>query len=250
MLESRTAPDAIPVIGEILEREPENIAAIVLRIQAYQATSRNEDALVDIERVLELEPNNGAVLVPRVTALIATEQIEEAEKAIEDARELIDSTDGEVDPSLVAMLCVARGLFAHEKGDSEVAEAQYEECLERFPVQPFVVQEAANFYQMLGQRERAIEILEKALEQSGNSVFRMALAERMRRFGEAEEQERLLRAEAEERPSTTSWFTLANFYVGRDEFDEALEAFDHALALSPNPPESLLFAYADTLVQA
>ena len=83
-----------------------------------------------------------------------------------------------------------------------------------FGLQGVRSQEAANFYQMLGQRERAIEILEKALEQSGNSVFRMALAERMRRFGEAEEQERLLRAEAEERPSTTSWFTLANFYVG------------------------------------
>jgi len=250
MLESRTAPDAIPIIDEILELEPENIPAHILRIQAYQGTGRNDDALVDIERVLELDPDNVPVLVPRVTALIATQQIDEAEKAIEDAREKLENTDEKADSSFVTMLCIARGMFAHEKGETEVAEAQYEECLEKFPVQPFVVQEAANFYQMLGQRERAIEILEKALEQSGNSVFRMALAERMRRFGEAEEQERLLRAEAEERPSTTSWFTLANFYVGRDEFDEALEAFDHALALSPNPPESLLFAYADTLVQA
>jgi len=248
MLESRTAPDAIPVIGEILEREPGNIAALVLRIQAYQATGRNEDALVDIEQVLELEPNNGAVMVPRVTALIATEQIDEAEKAIEDARERIN--DAEVDPSFVAMLCVASGLFAHEKGDSEVAEAQYEECLEQFPLNPFVVQEAANFYGMTGRQEQAIEILEKALEQSGSSAFRMALAERMRMMGETEEQERLLRAEAEERPSINSWFRLADFYVGREEFDEALEAFEHALARTSDPPESLLFAYADTLVQA
>ncbi|MFV1978639.1 MAG: tetratricopeptide repeat protein, partial [Myxococcota bacterium] len=250
MLESRTAPDAIPVIAEILEIEPENTAAIVLRIQAYQASGRNEDALVDIERVLELEPENAAVMVPRVTALIATEQIDEAEKAIEDARELLDSAEGEVNPSFVAMLCVARGLFAHEKGDSELAEAQYAECLEKFPVNPFVVQEAANFYGMTGQRERAIEILEKALEESGNSAFRMALAERMKRAGDTEEQERLLRAEAEEQPSINSWFRLADFYVGRDEFDKALEAFDHSLARSADPPESLLFAYADTLVQA
>ncbi len=250
MLESRTAPDAIPVIAEILEIEPENTAAIVLRIQAYQASGRNEDALVDIERVLELEPDNAAVMVPRVTALIATEQIDEAEKAIEDARELLDSAEGEVDPSFVAMLCVARGLFAHEKGDSELAEAQYAECLEKFPVNPFVVQEAANFYGMTGRRERAIEILEKALEESGNSAFRMALAERMKRAGDTEEQERLLRAEAEEQPSINSWFRLADFYVGLDEFDKALEAFDHALARSADPPESLLFAYADTLVQA
>jgi tetratricopeptide (TPR) repeat protein len=250
MLESRTAPDSIPIIDEILELEPENIRALVLRIQAYQATSRNEDALVDIERVLELDPDNIPVLVPRVTALIASDQIDEAEKAIEDAREKLDNTSEDVGSSFQAMLCVARGLFAHEKGEPEVAEAQYKECLERFPVDPLVVQGAANYYEMLGQRERAIEILEKALEQSGNSVFRSALAAWMMRAGETEEQERLLRADAEERSSTTAWFTLANFYVGRDEFDEALEAFDHALALSPNPSESLLFAYADTLVQA
>jgi tetratricopeptide (TPR) repeat protein len=250
MLESRTAPDSIPIIDEILELEPENIPALVLRIQAYQGTGRNEDALVDIERVLELDPDNLPVLVPRVTALIATDQIDEAEQAIEDAREKLDNTSEEVDPSFRAMLCVARGLFAHEKGEPEVAEAQYQECLEQYPVVPIVVQGAANYYESLGQSERAVEILETALEQSGNSVFRAALAAMMQRAGDTEEQERLLRAEAEERRSTTAWFTLANFYVGRDEFDEALEAFDHALALSSNPSESLLFAYADTLVQA
>ena len=251
MLESRTAPDSIQFIDEILELEPENILALVLRVKAYQATGRNDDALLAIERVLELDPDNIPVLVPRVTALIATQQIEEAEKAIEDARQRLESAvDQDVDPSFATMLCIARGLFAYEKGEQEVAEAQYAECLEKYPVDPLVVQATANFYQMLGQRERAIEVLEKALEQSGNSTFRMALAARMRMFGNVEEQERLLRAEAEERPSMNSWFQLADFHVGRDEFDKALEAFDHALALATDPPESILFAYADTLVQA
>jgi tetratricopeptide (TPR) repeat protein len=250
MVESRTAPDAIQVINEVLELEPENLPAMVLRIQAYQATGKNDEALADIERVLELDPSNIPVLVPRVTALIVTEQIEEAEIAIEEARERLDDTDEEVDPAFRAMLCVARGMFAHEKGESETAEAQYGKCLEQFPGQPMVVQETARFYEMIGQPDRAIEILEEAYELTGNSIFRMALAQRMKRAGDAEEQERLLRLEAEERPSTTAWFTLADFYVGRDEFDKALEAFDHALAMSPNPPETLLFAYADTLVQA
>lgn len=252
MLESRTAPDAIPVINEVLELEPENIPAFVLRIQAYQATGRNEEALADIERVLELDPNNIPVLVPRVTALIATQKVDEAEAAIMAARARLDDTDEEIDESFRAMLCVARGMFAYEKGEgeSEAAEAQYAECLERFPVNPMVVQETANFYEMIGQGDHAIEILEKAFEASGNSAFRMAIAQRMKWAGDAAEEERLLRAEAQERSSTTAWFALADFHVGRDEFDKALEAFDHALALSPNPPETLLFAYADTLVQA
>jgi tetratricopeptide (TPR) repeat protein len=223
---------------------------MVLRIQAYQATGANDDALADIERVLELDPTNIPVLVPRVTALIALEKIDEAEIAIEAARARLDDTDEEVELGFRAMLCVARGMFAFEKGEREAAEVQYTECLEQFPVQPMVVQETARFYELIGEEDRAIEILEEAFEASGNSVFRMAIAQRAKRAGDAEEEERLLRAEAEERPNTTAWFQLADFYVGRDEFDKALEAFDHALAMSPNPPETLLFAYADTLVQA
>jgi tetratricopeptide (TPR) repeat protein len=251
MLESRTAPDSIQFIDEVLELEPENIFALVLRVKAYMANGRNEEALVEIDRILELDPDNVAILVPRVTALIATQKIEEAEEAIEIANASLESTvDEEVDPSLATMLCIARGLFAYEKGEPEVAEAQYLECLEKYPVDVFVVQGVAGFYEMIGQRERAIEILEKAFEESGNSAFRMALVARMRMFGKSEEQEQLLRAEAEERPSMNSWFQLANFYVERDEFDEALEAFDHALTMTSDPPESILFAYADTLVQA
>ncbi len=249
MLESRTAPDSIQFIDEILELEPENISAFILRIKAYQAVGRHDDALVEIERVLELDPDNVRVLVPRVTALISTEQIEEAEKAIEDAQNQLDAIAIE-DPSFATMLCVARGLFAYEKGETEIAEVQYAECLEKFPLNAFVVQNAANFYQTIGQRDRAIELLKNALEETGNSTFRMALAQRMRASGDIEEYERLLRLEAEERPSLNAWFQIADFHVGRDEFDKALEAFDHALALSPEPPESLLFAYADTLVQA
>ncbi|HXV36822.1 MAG TPA: tetratricopeptide repeat protein [Myxococcota bacterium] len=249
MLESRTAPDAIGVLDEVLELEPENVPALVLRIQAYQATGRNDDALRDIDRVLELDPENIPVLVPRVTALIAAEKIDEAEVAIETARERLEQTDEEVDLSIRATLCVARGMFAYEKDEPDVAEAQYESCLEEFPDLPLVVQEAAGFYHMIGQSDRGRALIEAALERTGRSAFRLALANWMRSVGRSEDEERLLREDAEQNQSVDGWFRLADFYVGRDEFDEALEAFDFALALSPDPPESLLFAYADTLVQ-
>jgi len=250
MLESRTAPDAIRVLDEILEMEPDNVRALVLRIQAYQATGRNEDALVDIERVLELDPDNVPVLVPRVTALIASKKIDEAEAAIEDARKRLDDAGGEVDPSAPPMLCVARGLFAFEKGEREVAEKQYADCLEKFPDNPFVINETTSFYMMLGQQDRGIDLLKSALERTGNSAFRVALANWMMALGKVDEHERLLREQAETEQSVEAWFRLADLYVGRDEFDKALEAFDRAITLSPNPPETLRFAYADTLVQA
>ncbi len=250
MVESRTAPDAIPVINEVLELEPENIPAMVLRIQAYQATGKNDEALADIERVLELDPEqhprSGS---PRDGADRNGTDRRGGDCDRGGARTTRQYGRGGRAGVSRDVVCRARHVCPREGGERG-RRGPIRKCLEQFPGQPMVVQETARFYEMIGQPDRAIEILEEAYELTGNSIFRMALAQRMKRAGDAEEQERLLRLEAEERPSTTAWFTLADFHVGRDEFDKALEAFDHALAMSPNPPETLLFAYADTLVQA
>jgi tetratricopeptide (TPR) repeat protein len=250
MLQSRTAPDAITAIDRVLALEPDNVNALVLRMQAYLATGAHEEALADIERVLELDPDNLAVLVPRVTTLIVLERIDEAEVALETARDRLESTEEEVTTTTLARLCIARGLFTFEKGDAEGAESQYAECLERFPTEPLAVTEAANFYQGIGQPERATEILEQALAVSGNGYFRVVLARRKGALGQPEEEERLLREEAEQRPSPASWFALADLYVQREEFDAAIGAFEKALTAGRAPTPMLRFAYADTLVQA
>jgi tetratricopeptide (TPR) repeat protein len=249
MLQSRTAPDAIAAIDRVLALEPDNVNALVLRMQAYLATERLEDGLAEIETILALDPDNLAVLVPRVTSLIATGNIDEAEAALETARERIESTEEDVDPELRARLCIAGGMFTYEKGEAEEAEKLYAECLERFPTDPLVVTEAVAFYQRSGQSERSVEILEQGLEKFQTSFFRVALARWMGALGNHEEQERLLREDAETRRSADAWFALADFYVGRDHYDEGIAAFEEALALSRNPSPMLLFAYADTLVQ-
>jgi tetratricopeptide (TPR) repeat protein len=250
MLESRTAPDAVTAVDRVLAIEPDNVNALALRMQAYLAIGRLEDAMTDIHRILDLDPENLAVLVPRVTTLISMQRIDEAETALETARERLESAEEGVAPSMLARLCIARGLFTFEKGEPEAAEVQYGECLEQFPTDPLAVTEASAFYQRIGEPERATEILEQAFEISGSTVFRMALARRKGALGDADAQQRLLREEAEERPSPITWFALADFHVQRDEFDAALEAFEEALAASPDPSPMLLFAYADTLVQA
>jgi tetratricopeptide (TPR) repeat protein len=250
MLESRSAHDAVAAIDRVLSIDPDNVDALELRVEAHLATGSPAKALEDIDRVLELDPENLAVLAPRVLALIALERIDEAEAALETARERLASAGDEVSPSARARLCIASGLFAFEKGDAQAADAQYEDCLEKFPTDPLAVSEAVTFFDRTGRPERATEILRGAFERSGDAAFRIALARRMGAQGDAQAEERLLREEAEERPSAASWFALADHYVQRDEFDAALEAFEQALAASPDPTPMLRFAYADTLVQA
>lgn len=250
MMASRTPTDALAAVEEVLRLDPENVAGLELRAQALLRAGRADDALDEIAHVLELDPQNLQVLVPRVIALIGLERIDEAEAALEGAKQAVETSEREVSESVRGRLCVANGLFAFEKGEPERAEAQYASCLEAYPTNPLVVGQAVEFYDKLGQSERATETLRQAFEESRDGQFRNALAQRMGRLGDDEEHERLLRAEAEERPTPTAWFTLADYYVQSEDYDAACEAFEKAIGLAPNPPAMMLFAYADTLIQA
>ena len=250
MLESRSAPDAIAAIDRVLELEPENLGALILRAEAYTATNRFPEARADLERVLELDPENLDALVPRVIALLALEEVEAAELAIEQARSRFASADPEVPEALHARLCIADALFTFEKGDGAAAEIRYTECLEHFPTDPLAVTETAAYYQRTGRVGEATEILQRAYEATRSTYFRVGLAQRMGALGNFEEQERLLREEAEERPSWLAWFNVADLHVQREAWDPAIDAFERAAAETAAPNPKLLFAFADTLVQA
>lgn len=254
-LQSRFKDEAIQAAEAVLAIEPDNIAALEMRIDAYQAASRNEEVLEEVAGVLELDPENKKILVPRIVAYLALEKEEEAAEALELAKEGLAKKpdEGEPDPAIEsarARLCVVSGLFTFERGDPEGADEQYAKCLEAHPLNPLVVQEAVTYYDQTRRKERATEILESALAQEPNSQFRILLAQRMRRFGDVEAAERLLREEAEASPSPNAWFVLGDHYVRRDMLDEAVDAFQEAASVTPDPPPMIVFAYADTLIQA
>lgn len=249
MLESRTGPNALEEIDRVLSLEPDNLQARILRVEANQATGNHEDALEDIDRVLDHEPGNLLVLVSRVMALITLKRIDEAGEALDVARTSFDAATDSVAQPMLVRLCMARALFTFVKGDHEAAEPQYADCIEQFPTEQIAVTQAVFFYDRIGRSERATEILVRASEESKSGLFRTLLARRLGALGETEEEERLLRQEAEERPSPLSWFILADLYVQRELFDEALKAFERALAIDSSEPR-LRFAYADTLVRA
>ena len=250
MLDSRTAPDSLPVIHRVLELEPDNLAALALRSRAYLANGNLVEALADIDEVLARDPHNVAALVPRVTTLIALDLIDDAEAALATARERLATTDEPISESMRARLCIAGALFSFEKGDLEIAESQYADCLEAHPKNPLAITETAAYYDRSGRPEDATKLLEEMLATTQNSFFRLALARRMRAIGNPAEEERLLREEAERTAAGQAWFNLADLYVNREQFDEAVLAFEEALAAEREPSTMLRFAYADTLVQA
>jgi tetratricopeptide (TPR) repeat protein len=250
MMQGRTPRDAVSVIEQVVAVEPDNVEALALRAQAYLRVEQHEDALDDIARVVELDPGNLGIIVPRVIALIYLERFEEAEEALEIAKQVVENTEEEVSESLRGRLCVANGMFAFENKEPERAKTLYDGCLETYPANQLVVLETVAFYDRLQRGDEATNLLRKAFEETQSPAFGSALARRMGALGFADEQERLMREEAEEQNTATAWFALGDYYNVRDDYDAAVSAFERALAAEPNPAPMIRFAYADTLIQA
>jgi tetratricopeptide (TPR) repeat protein len=249
LLLGRNAQDALAAVDRVLEAEPENLVARELRVEALLAGNRFAEALQEIDRVRALDPENLGVLGPRLACLIALERIDEAERALEAARRQLEATERDVPEALRARLCITSGLFLFEKGEPARAEARYAECLEAFPAQPVAVYEGALFYDRIGKGERATQIVRSAYADFPDD-FREMLVRRMRTTGDRDEVERLLVEATRANPSPGTWFSLADHYVDEENYPAALRAFERALEAAVDPDPMLLFAYADTLIQA
>ena len=253
-LQSRFKDQAIEAADAVLLLEPENIAALEMRIQAYQDSGRAEDVLGEVERVLALDPENKKVLVPRVVAYLSLTQEDEAAEALHQAQlALAPGLDSKAPEPVLraarAKLCVVTGMFTFERGDREGADAQYAKCVEQYPADSLVVRESILYYDGTGQSPLANAVLDAAFTLEPNSEFRVLKAERAEKMEKWDETERLLREDAEERASSQAWFKLGDYFVRRENLAEAALAFKRAVEATPEPEAMVRFAYADTLIQ-
>jgi tetratricopeptide (TPR) repeat protein len=193
LMRNRSLSRALKVTNRVLELEPENIEALSLRMSAHVGMGKSEAALADIDRVLSLTPDNAKVLVLRMRTLIALSRIDEATEALKVANERLADVSKGAPNETRAMLCVLSGLFAYERGEKEEADEQYEKCLWAYPNFPVVVEEAVSYYDRVGERERATQILKQAHEETGSATFRDSLARRTQAREGLEGTERLIR---------------------------------------------------------
>jgi len=242
---------AIDAASRILEKEPENALARSMRAASFVETKAYEAALDDADWLIERDETNIAAHAIRLQALIGLERMEEIE---DDFDELEKMWRDEAFPKpLAERYCIARAVFADEKGDREQAAERFEGCLDSFPNGRSVVSEAVSFFDRTGAVDRGTELLEAAFEREPTAIgLREALANRLRGLGETDAATQLL-LEGTRGPGSTyapAWAALAYHYFALERFEESVAAWKQLLKVLAKPDEAILFAYAEALIHA
>jgi tetratricopeptide (TPR) repeat protein len=244
---------AIDAATSVIEIEPDNLYALVLRAEArMEDRSDYEGALADFERAIELDPENMPLRITRAANLLLLGRVDEAQELIAQLEEL--AAEGDFSLAQVAGYCVVKAIFERESDRLDEADAAFDGCLQRYPADRWVVARAVEHYDGRGQPARSNEILAALIESQPEAfVQRAQLARRMFAVGEHERARALLRAGTEvEYPFAASyaWAALAEFYVEDGRFADAAEAFGRARALEGDQGRQRILAHAELLALA
>ncbi len=248
--------EVVEAADRVLERDPENIAALIARANAHAYWRKEpEKALADASRVLELNPDEIDAMKPRILALLQLSDTAAARAALDDLGRRIAEAESESPPELHAWYCATQAVFAEDTGDLDLARKRWAGCLEADPASPDVVTNAIEFYDGQGEGERAIELLRVALDQApAHYLFRKSLAERLRHAGQLAEGDALLREATEgEDPGFVAavWLDVGRYRLRAGDPPGAAEAMARALELAeqagPVPPQ-YPFEYAEALL--
>jgi tetratricopeptide (TPR) repeat protein len=255
-LQVREFGDVSKIASRILEQEPENLPALMLRAQANAHGKLDlELALSDVDRLLALEPDELSAYEPRIAALLALERRQEAREALAEAGRRLK--DGGAAPGVIAWHCLATAKLELESGEPDAARETWGKCVEAHPTDLQVVSGAMEFHDAHGELDLSLEIVRNALEQAPHSrPLRMALADRlviMHRPAEAEAVLREATSSPIDEEAATAWLDLGKLRSRLGDYGAAAEAIEQALELarqSGPPPPQVEFEYADTLAVA
>jgi tetratricopeptide (TPR) repeat protein len=255
-LRARDFNEVVAIAGQILEREPENLQALLMRAQAHAHWRKDPElALADANRVLELDPEVLEAYEPRILALLFLERLEEASESLAEAGRRLADLDA--DQGVLAWHCSTTAAFQEASEDLEQARRTWSLCLEAHPTDPEVVSNAMAFYDGQGEPDRSLALLRAAVEGAPlNRNLRVALANRLRLAGDAAGAEAVLREATGARDpkrAVPAWMDLVRLRQALGEHGAAVDAMERALELAreagPLDPQ-LSFEYADALVLA
>jgi tetratricopeptide (TPR) repeat protein len=251
LLGGGSAADAVQEVLRVRELAPDRADVVRLLLEARLAARQHEEALEAAALVLDLAPDDPEALVGRLVAFLALDRAEEAEQALAAFEAAVEDLPAE--SPWHPRLCAGRATFAKEKGETEAAEAAWEDCLARFPGEELVVSEAIEFFAERSNHARVLEILRSAHEAEPTHLpYVEALANHLAATGQTDEAEQLLRRAAlrDGGNDPKAWLALAQYHDRRSEPAEARDALASGMQLMDEAPATLVAAYVDLLIRS
>ena len=142
---------------DILEREPENVAALVLSGNAAAGLQDYSTSAEQFEKAISLDPENAGTYVSLGAARALQTNYPEAEEAFLRAREI----DPESQSALMSL-----GNYYRAVGQMDEAEAMFEEALSLYPSTAAVYLQVVEFYYQSGRFAEVERVLVDVQEQS------------------------------------------------------------------------------------
>ena len=146
--------EVIKITGRILEHDPENVRALLMRANAHAHSKQDPElALADAKRVLEIDRDTTEAYEPLILALLDHGKLKEAGEALAEAGRRLAELGLKED--VVAWHCVTTSVFEQESGQLEQARKTWKECLEKHPTNVDVVIERGQLLRR-GRRAGAV----------------------------------------------------------------------------------------------
>jgi len=258
-LRGQNPMEAVKLLTEMLEDDPDNVEFLLARASAYAKTRINlEDVQADVARARELDPDNLDAFRPEILGYLSAVMEEEAATALEALGARLEQEE-EGQEGIAMWYCTTMALFAMESGEKELARDRFGACLDAHPSDPQTVVAATDFHREVGEVDRAIEVLEAAIEAwdaPADPGFAPRLAQLLYEQGRAEEAEAVLVAASDsDNLNTRLAYTLqlSQFYEQQGRIGESLDRFEEGVGLMSEigtPTGSAHFSLADLAIRA
>lgn len=224
--------DALRSLDEALAENPTHIEALVRRSALRLELSNPEGAIADARVAVQTEPANSNCYRTLYFALEATGRKREAERAV---RTWLALSRNDPTPYwILATKLRARESYAE-------AATLFELLAELTPDDPRPADESAACYILMGNAERAVEVVSKAIERgvkSSDLLLRLALAHRQQ--SEIARAQLALREMREKFPGDIRGWTLAAAtYESGNRLREAVEVYKDLAEKHPDLPDGL-----------
>jgi tetratricopeptide (TPR) repeat protein len=239
--------ESIRAAASVLERDPNNLAALYTRANARLSSGVPEEVLGDVERILEIRPGDVTAISLRGAALIDLDRGDEAEETF---KELATASEVSTDKNDAARKCAALAGFYRTQKDVVRARETFEGCIAKFPNHSMLQQWVSDFFVETNEPEKAIEIWRKAVESTPEDLaLRAKLADLLYGQGHEKEALKVVKESVELFDTPQAWRMLSSYYRKTGNAAAARQALEEAMERTRQVSPALRFALADLLIE-